>query len=712
MKRLVSLTLAVVMSLSLVNTAFAANFKDINDVPWEGAKQYINKVSDLGLMVGDKDSNGNQVFRAKDRITYCEAMQLAYSILDKTDALKTKVDSTTKWSSTMQGANIPTWAFKAVSYGLESGVLSANDIKIFMKEPGVNREATRENVAVIFGKAFSHISPVDKSANLDFNDKNEITDSSIPYIELLARLNIIVGDENKNFNPKNYINRAEMAVISSKSYDKVKEIKAAPITPTTPTVNNVKGTVILTDDGKNEKTIALSSSATGNTTNYTINSATPVIAEDGSQKTYEDISVGDTITITTSNGTVVSVVINSDKKDSKDETPSNKVKEGYLNNISRSFIAFDTKDGKQTRYEIVNNPRITLNDAYATIDDLYDYVVDRNIIYVTVKLNDSGLVESISAKFPNVEGELTKVEDGKFYIDYEYSGRSKVIKVDAKSSCEIYLDGQKTTVGKLESMFEDGEGKGLYAHVTNDKFNEADKIEIFHDTYKNGKLVDIDSNEITMISSFGKEVTYECADDAKFYLNGSEVSYKDIRNAAKESDVKISIEFNSHDEVINVKAEAKALKGVLSLVDDKRLAIVDKLDTRISVEVDRNIECTCDGEYIAYSNLKKKFRDTKNKYIAEIELDDNGKAVKIDVTEGSDTEGKVIDIEGKKITIEDITKEEHTYNIEPAVKYFYNDDEIRDYSEALKYIRKDDATVKLTFSSRGYVNRIYIVNDK
>ena len=95
MKKYIVMAAAAVMTISSAVTASAANFYDIDNVPWEGAKEYINSVSDLGLMVGDTDSAGHKVFRAKDRITYCEAMQLAYSILKNTGAMQTEVKTDT-----------------------------------------------------------------------------------------------------------------------------------------------------------------------------------------------------------------------------------------------------------------------------------------------------------------------------------------------------------------------------------------------------------------------------------------------------------------------------------------------------------------------------------------------------------------------------------------------------------------------------------------
>ena len=313
----------------------------------------------------------------------------------------------------MQSANIPTWAYTSVAYGLESGIVSENDIKIFMKGPGENRDATRENVAVIFGKALSHIEEVNPSATLIFNDKDEITDTSVPYIDLLVRLNIMVGDDNNNFNPKNYINRAEMAVIVSKSYDKIEELKKGSSDKgTSGAVATYTGTIILTDNGTSEQTIALSDSTTGTVTNFVVNASTPVITLDGSTKTYSDISVGDKVTVTTSGGVVVSVIINDDKaSEEKEDEKEEKVLEGYLNNISSKVVAFDTKDGDQERYEFSSNPRITLNGSPVTQNDIYEYVVERSMIYVKLTLDDNGKVSALTAEFCDVEGELTNVKD-------------------------------------------------------------------------------------------------------------------------------------------------------------------------------------------------------------------------------------------------------------------------------------------------------------
>lgn len=78
MKRKLTLFLSAVMAASsLPMTAYAANFKDINAVPW--ASSVINSVADKGLLSGYEDGT----FRGKNDVTYCEAMQMVYTTLDR-----------------------------------------------------------------------------------------------------------------------------------------------------------------------------------------------------------------------------------------------------------------------------------------------------------------------------------------------------------------------------------------------------------------------------------------------------------------------------------------------------------------------------------------------------------------------------------------------------------------------------------------------------
>ena len=167
MKRFLALTLAGTLLLSNT-TIFAATFADISKVPWPGAATFINQAADLGLMSGYTE-NGRKYCKPRNKVTYNEATQLIYSIMKtyyKDDANESIVS---KWKPIMVAYNIPTWAYPAVSYSLEKGILITTDLSRFMKG-NTQQYATREDVGILFGKALGKIYGVDMNAKLTYKD--------------------------------------------------------------------------------------------------------------------------------------------------------------------------------------------------------------------------------------------------------------------------------------------------------------------------------------------------------------------------------------------------------------------------------------------------------------------------------------------------------------------------------------------------------------
>lgn len=257
MKKKITTFMAAVLTAGCFSvTGYAADFSDLDEVPWDGAKNYIQTVSDLGLMVGDiHPVTGKERFRPAARVSYCEATQLAYMVLKQTNNLKPNTENLVdKWKSTMEKNNIPLWAYDSISYALENKIISTNDVARFVTKSGdelISNYASRESVAVIFGKALNHLYTLNASPALNFADASAIASTSAPYIELLTNLGILSADEQNNFNPKTFINRSQIAVIGSKTYDvllaKAKEqpvqtnkqpsktiIPATPIAPNVP----------------------------------------------------------------------------------------------------------------------------------------------------------------------------------------------------------------------------------------------------------------------------------------------------------------------------------------------------------------------------------------------------------------------------------------------------------------------------------------------
>ena len=213
MKRKLTLFLSAVMATScLPMTAYAANFKDINDVPW--AVSVINSVADKGLLSGYEDGT----FRGANNVTYCEAMQMVYNVLTKTGAAK-PMDAVDAYSyfSVLNAYKVPSWCQLAVAYGLHNGIIDMQ--MVASKFAGGTQAAPREDVAYMFGNALGMFYDKDKNASTvsEFLDHWSISSNTAVQIDLLKRLGVVSGDDYKRFNPKKNINRAEMAVMLNKT---------------------------------------------------------------------------------------------------------------------------------------------------------------------------------------------------------------------------------------------------------------------------------------------------------------------------------------------------------------------------------------------------------------------------------------------------------------------------------------------------------------
>ena len=224
MKRYFAL-LFMIFTLTMNTSVFAKTFVDMNTVPWQGAQSYIYKAVELGIMNGDSKT---QKFRPRDNVTYCELVQTMYNVLKKTDYLYTYLEPEEvieRWRTTLEYYNIPKWAYESVSYALEHFIVSIPDVAHFMKDTK-QQYASRESTAVVFGKAMTVAYDVDVNASLPYYDSNQISHTSVPYVDLLKDLGVMKGRSEHMFYPKQQINRAELAVLSCNAYDALMDEQA------------------------------------------------------------------------------------------------------------------------------------------------------------------------------------------------------------------------------------------------------------------------------------------------------------------------------------------------------------------------------------------------------------------------------------------------------------------------------------------------------
>lgn len=166
---------------------------DISEVSW--AEEYIKDIFDAGIMVGDDNNN----FRPRDNISRAETAVIICRLIESQGMI---VD--------LPFADVSTedWFFPYVSAAYSKKFFSGKSADTFAPGDGITRE---EMVTVLY-----KMGTVAKNDTISFVDSDEISDWAREAVASLSAAGIIKGDERGCFLPKNYITRAEAAVMLSR----------------------------------------------------------------------------------------------------------------------------------------------------------------------------------------------------------------------------------------------------------------------------------------------------------------------------------------------------------------------------------------------------------------------------------------------------------------------------------------------------------------
>ena len=626
MKRKIMSLLAVSLILGSVESISAAtiSFSDITNVPWKGAETYINSVANAGLMVGDMNAKGQRVFRAKDKVTYCEVVQLVYSILGKSGKLGSTSGLVTKWTNVMRGNNIPSWSYEPVAYALENKIISVNELQRFMKSATVNNNASREDVAVIMGRALSKFQSLNSNASLTFKDKSEIASTSVPYIDLLVRQGIIVGDNNNEFNPRNYINRAEMAVIVSKTYSKLSGSSTG--TPTTPGTANesITGAIVAVENYGSKVIIAMM--VNGAKQGFIGDNSVPV-TYNGKRVNYTDLSTGDYITLNYDKSTFapVSVVATSMSNDSSSSLSI----QGRVDNVENDKIMIvDSKDAYHT-YSIASGCEFWLDEVESTLKDFYYAIDDGENIDVKMTLNGAGKVTKIegTSTMATIKGKVTSMSESKVTVKKENHNSTETYRFD--NDCRFKLEDSSSDAEDIIDECDDDFYAILYLN-SKDEVVLMKAYEDAPDEDYDGTLISIDEDEIKIKrSGSSKTKTYDMDDDVTLRLDGSSTTIKKLNDKLDDDcSIGVDLDLDSKDRVTRVDAEIldddDDYDGEVTKITSDYIYIKDDRNKTKKYDYDEDdIVIRIDGSVKSLSKLEDLLDEDEDKLMAVIVEDDD-----------------------------------------------------------------------------------------
>jgi len=634
-KLLTGFLAATLVTSSFATNAFAANFADMNQVPYEQAKPYINAVADAGLMVGDTNASGQKVFRPLDKVTYCETMQLVYAIMKTYTGKEIDTAVVNKYATVMNGYKIPSWAHPAVAYGLENGIVTISDIPGFVNSKGVGVNATRQDVAIMLGRALKNFDTVNANATLSFTDKSSVASVAVPYVDLLYRLKIFTGDDKNNFNPKNYINRTETAIVISKAYDIVKSKGTAAtgsVTGTVTAVESVGSNIVLsvsTDKGvKSFKGSAGLTCISGQNMIILSN----VVKGDKVLISYDGQNIK-SLLVTEPAGTAQPV-----KPTTPDKNKYDKYDEfGYLAKLDEEYIRL--------------YPDATSLDAedFDFIDDDYEevtfYIDDEEVTFdeFKEKVKKEDMIGLMLDKYEEVE-EVYLIEEEKDDYDeegYFYKVGSSYIRLSDSKNADDYDD-------EYDFKNDDYEDVTFYVddeEVDFDEFKEAAdtkyKVGIVLNANKKVTKVYLTTTKSTTSSDYDKEgYFYKLGDDyirlskkadaddydydydfkdgdyeeVKFYIDGTKVDYDDFDDEA-DTDHKVGVVLNDDEEVTKLYLITKSkasydVEGYLYRLRDDCIRLTEKSSSSDYTEYDyknadyADVTFYIDGDEVDYDDFE------------------------------------------------------------------------------------------------------------
>lgn len=632
------LTLATTASLlmgSISVPAYAATtFVDINTVTWSGFKPFLNQAAELGLMSGYEE-NGKRYCKPRNNVTYCEAVQLMYSIMKAYTKQDVNDATVTKWKPVISAYNIPTWAYKATAYGLENSILTTAELN---KLQGGTKAANREDVGVIFGKAIDTVKGYDvkSGATLGYADRDAISATAVPYLELLYRVNLMVGDSDNKFNPKKNITRAEMAVLSVKSYNKLVENKGTETNRKTAT-----GTVTDCKTMQNGD-IFLTMTASGSSLSLFGVKGKVTAKYNGQTIALSDIKTGDTVKVTYEGQYMSSITVTYSKNGIKQTTE----KKYELKDITDSKIT--VKDGSaEKKFYLDDDVEIRLDGKKSTVSKLSRALEDTSYDVTLTLDKDEYVLKVVAVVNANnpTDGTVTDVEDDKITIK---SGKKEYTYTLA-SDVEVTYNGNTMKFSKFQRNYDDS---NFVVSLKLDKNNRVSEIKItsMEDDY-NGTLTFLNSKRIEFTAG-SKTYQYNLSDDVTVRIDGKKSSVSALRESYRDGKAyTISVDTNRDDEVTELLAVSKFSsnnKGKLSKISKRELTIVAK-EKDYTYSLADDVDVTINGKSRDVSDLIDSYKDYS--FNVTLGFDKNGDVCEITAEMADAKEGYLRDLVEDKRTI-------------------------------------------------------------
>lgn len=646
MRRLIAITLVVVMILGVSVTGYAAPkwktggglppgiqkqvtlsmmaaLKDLDEVPW--AKHAMEKMSVKGLIKGYED----KTFRPSRSVSKLEAVILALRVMGWEErALEANV-----LPAKYKGKKVDQWARGYIKVAAEKGILDEVDLMYFNPNEPAKRWEVSKYIVRALGyedEAQDHMRDV-----LEFKDYPAIPVGAVGYVYVISDLEIMVGNADGTFNPNKPVTRAEMAVLTDRIDDKVdSDVDEREVEGRIEEIDEDDYELILDVDGDEVDYQALDGIS---------------VYYKGGYIDFDELEEGNLVEILLNDEGKVIFIELKDKETEK-----------LIEDFRGEVKALDVDDREITIksgtaifiFVVKSTADIEVNGEEADLEDIQ--VGDTARLKVdssnrVIDLKATGDREEDEEEIAEVEGTIYAITLGKvkgITIKLD-NGRIKTYTVD--DDTEINLDGEDAELADLDSGMEvEMEVEGSLAVEIDAESEEIRELE--------GKIYEIEDDEITVkYGSIYK--TIEIDEDTDIEIDGEEADIDDLM-----VNMEVEVRYRANL-ALRIRAENVARKGEGVITD------IDSGDEEITVEDDGEEEDYClEDADIYVEDDRADFDDLKIGMEVEIKIA-NSTVVEAVYGELDSVEGEVVsvDVDDLEITLE-LFGEVETYDVDEDVE--------------------------------------------
>ena len=509
-KTLISIVLVIALLMSQISI-FAA-FDDMNEERLSWAKTAVDEMTEAGLIYG----YGDGTFRPDNSVTKQETLVLIARVLGINEESSVKFNEIAKetYAEALSEYSMP---YKEdVSYLLYRGILTPEDLALYVSDSEATEPLKRYEAAVLFTKIFEKDLEAVENAeiSINFEDLGDIPANAKPYVNYVCENEIMYGTSDKLFAPNEKLTRAMIATLLHRI---IPEIDYSYLSGELLRYDEKTSSIRISGEGEEVSTLILPKDAS--------------VVLDGINTSIDNFKAGAKVRVTYSGDKIIFV----EGISSTFETTITGIYNGYdVYEDATTIIIKDAKTGKSESYVISSSITVTKNGKPSSISKL----LKSDYISASIK---AGKVLHIEA-----EDKIKTV-----------SGVLETIVFEPDFALNVNVDGEKTHYDTTENVYVKRNNK----EVDLSSLAAGDKVTLTIEYGYVSKIVatstsDIDEGVITeIIISNTPSITIDSKD------NGS-ISYYIGRNAkisASEGDTIYDLRLG---DTIKVNTEGKTITSL------------------------------------------------------------------------------------------------------------------------------------------------------